>query len=159
MNEKEQAQIFKDYGEKVLGYIRGKGILGDDAEDLRSNVFVKFYASLDKFDSSKTSPSTWLYRITQNSVIDFYRTKKHFAELNEEMVFVDTSYDKVLTKETLTELGNALMKLDERARALVVLVYYDGTTLKEAAEKISISYSNAKLIMKKALSELKEFLD
>ena len=158
MTEEEKAQIFKDYGEKVLGYIRGKGITGDEAEDLRSNIFLKFYSSLDSFDPSKASPSTWIYRITQTTVIDYFRTKKHFGELNEDLVFIDKSYDQVLTNETLTELGQALIRLDERSRALIVLVYYDGITLKEAAAKINMSYSNSKLIMKKALSELKDFL-
>ena len=73
-------------------------------------------------------------------------------------MFVDTNYDKVLTNETLTELGQALMRLDDRERALIVLVYYDGITLKEAAAKINMSYSNSKLVMKKALSQLKDFL-
>ena len=158
MTEEEKSQIFKDYNAKVLGYIRGKGIAPDDAEDLRSQIFLKFYSSLENFDPSKSAPSTWLYRITQTAVIDFFRTKKHFAELNEEMVFVDKNFDNILTNETLTELGQALMRLDDRARALVVLVYYDGITLKEAAAKINMSYSNSKLVMKKALSELKDFL-
>ena len=74
------------------------------------------------------------------------------------MVFVYTNFDNVLTNETLTELGQALMRLDDRERALIVLVYYDGITLKEAAEKINMSYSNSKLVMKKALSQLKDFL-
>ena len=158
MTEEEKSQIFKDYSAKVLGYIRGKGIAPDDAEDLRSNIFLKFYSTLENFDPKKSAPSTWLYRITQTAVIDFYRTKKSFSELNEEMVFVDTNYDKVLTNETLTELGQALMRLDDRERALVVLVYYDGITLKEAAAKINMSYSNSKIVMKKALSQLKDFL-
>ena len=158
MTEEEKAQIFKDYSAKVLGYIRGKGIAPDDAEDLRSNIFVKFYSSLENFDPSKSAPSTWLYIITQTAFIDFFRTKKHFAELKEEMVIVDTNFDNVLTNETLTELGQALMRLDDRERALIVLVYYDGITLKEAAEKINMSYSNSKLVMKKALSQLKDFL-
>ena len=158
MTEEEKAQIFKDYSAKVLGYIRGKGIAPDDAEDLRSNIFLKFYSTLENYDSTKSSPSTWIYRITQSAVIDFYRTKKTFSELNEEMVFVDKNYDDILTNETLTELGQALMRLDDRERALIVLVYYDGITLKEAASKINMSYSNSKLVMKKALAQLKDFL-
>jgi len=158
VTEEEKAQIFKDYSAKVLGYIRGKGIAPDDAEDLRSNIFLKFYSTLENYDSTKSSPSTWIYRITQSAVIDFYRTKKTFSELNEEMVFVDKNYDDILTNETLTELGQALMRLDDRERALIVLVYYDGITLKEAASKINMSYSNSKLVMKKALAQLKDFL-
>ena len=137
----------------------GKGIGNSDAEDLCANIFVKFYNSLDKYDSSRCSPSTWLYRITQNTIIDFFRARKQFSELNEQMVFIDNSFDNVLTDETLTELSQALMKLDLRSRSLVVLVYYNCKTLKEAAAQLGMSYSNSKLVMKKALEELKEFLD
>lgn len=158
MTQQEKDQLYREYNKKILYYIRGKGISEQDAEDMCANIFVKFYNSLDTFDPSKASPSTWLYRITQNTVIDFFRQKKHFAELNEEMVFIDQGFDDVLNNETLTELAQALMKLDVRSRALVVLVYYDGKTLKEAAQQLNMSYSNSKIIMKKALSELKQFL-
>ena len=51
------------------------------------------------------------------------------------------------------------MKIEDRERALVILVYYYGKTLKEAAEIIKMSYSNAKLVMKKALYELRTFME
>ena len=158
MTQQEKDQLYRDYNKKIFYYIRGKGISEQDAEDMCANIFVKFYNSLDNFDPSKASPSTWLYRITQNTVIDFFRQRKHFAELNEEMVFIDQGFDDILNNETLTELAQALMKLDLRSRALVVLVYYDGKTLKEAAQQLDMSYSNSKIIMKKALLELKQFL-
>ena len=159
MTEQLKESIYKEYNKKILYYIIGKGIGNSDAEDLCANIFVKFYNSLDKYDSSRCSPSTWLYRITQNTIIDFFRARKQFSELNEQMVFIDNSFDNVLTDETLTELSQALMKLDLRSRSLVVLVYYNCKTLKEAAAQLGMSYSNSKLVMKKALEELKEFLD
>ena len=159
MTEQEKESLFKEYNKKIQYYIMGKGIAEADAEDMCDNIFVKFYNSLDTFDPTKSSPTTWLYRITQNTIIDYFRARKQFAELNDNMVFIDTNFDNVLTNETLTELSQALMKLDLRSRALVVAVYYDGKTLKEAAAELGMSYSNSKLIMKKALEELKEFLD
>ncbi len=75
------------------------------------------------------------------------------------MSYKEETLDSLLTEETLTELGQALMRLEDRERALVVLVYYDGKSLKEAAEILKMSYSNSKLVMKKALSELKNFMD
>lgn len=131
----------------------------DDAEDLCADVFVKFYDNAEKFDSSKASPSTLIYRITQTKLIDFYRTRKQHGELDEEIAYTDESLDNILTEETLTELGRALMRLDDRERALVVLVYYDDKTLKDAAAILKMSYSNSKLVMKKALAELKQFME
>jgi RNA polymerase sigma factor (sigma-70 family) len=84
--------------------------------------------------------------------------RKQHSELDEEIAYKDEALDDILNEETLNELAQALMRLDERSRALVVLVYYDNKTLKDSAAILRISYANAKIIMKKALSELKDFL-
>ncbi len=52
----------------------------------------------------------------------------------------------------------ALKKLSERDRNLIVYMYYDGMTMKAAAEKLGISYANAKIIVKKSLAALREAL-
>lgn len=159
MDQQQKDEIYRNYSKKVFYYMLGKGLNESDAEDLTANVFVKVYNKLDGFDSSKSSISTWIYRITQNTVIDFFRARKSFGELSEDIVYVDENFDKLAQTETLTELAQALMQLDERSRSLVVLVYYDGMTLKEAAEKTGMSYSNSKIIMKKALGTLKKILE
>ena len=158
MTQKEKDEIYKGYNRKVFYYFIGKHLDEDDAEDLTANVFVKFYDKSEFFDPSKSSPSTLIYLIAHNTLIDFWRVRKQHSELDEEIAYHDETLDNILTEETLTELGQALMRLDDRERALIVLVYYDGITLKEAAEKINMSYSNSKLVMKKALSQLKDFL-
>ncbi len=159
MTQAEKDSIYREYSRKVFCYLRGKGLSETDAEDLCANVFVKFYDKADSFDPSKASPSTLIYRISQNTLIDFWRTRKQNSVLDEEISYKDETLDKILTEETLTELGHALMKLEDRERALVVLVYYDDKTLKEAAGMLKMSYSNSKLIMKKALAELKNFME
>lgn len=159
MTQDEKDRIYREYNNKVFCYLRSKGLNETDAEDLCANVFVKFYDNADSFDSNKASPSTWIYRITHNTLIDFWRTSKQHSELDEEIPYKDETLDNLLSEETLTELGKALMQLEDRERALVVLVYYDGKTLKEAAEILKMSYSNSKLVMKKALSELKNFME
>lgn len=159
MTQKEKDEIYKEYSRKVFYYFVGKHLNEDDAEDLMANVFVKFYEKADGFDSEKASPSTLIYRIAHNTLIDFWRVRKQHSELDEEIAYKDETLDKILTEETLTELGQALMRLPDRERALVVLVYYDNKKLKEAAEILKMSYSNSKILMKKALAELKNFLE
>ena len=158
MTQSEKDAIYKDYNRKVFYYFIGKHLNEDDAEDLTANVFVKFYDKSDTFNPSKSSPSTLIYRIAHNTLIDFWRVRKQHSELDEGIAYHDETLDNILTEETLTELGQALMRLPDRERALVVLVYYDNKTLKEAAEILKMSYSNSKIIMKNALSELKAFL-
>jgi len=158
VTEQDKDQIYKEYNKKVLYYFLGKNLNKDDAEDLTANVFVKFYDKADFFDPTKASPSTLIYSIAHNTLIDFWRVRKQHSELDEEIAYKDETLDDILSEETLTELAQALMRLDDRSRALVVLVYYDNKTLKDSAAILRISYANAKIIMKKALSELKDFL-
>jgi len=46
-----------------------------DAEDITQEVFVKVLRHLKKFDHDK-SFKTWIFKITQNTSIDFFRKKK-----------------------------------------------------------------------------------
>ena len=60
-------------------------------------------------------------------------------------------------RDVLDTLADALMTLKVRERDLILLHYYKGLSLKEVAEKMGMSYINAKVIHKKALSGLKNY--
>lgn len=154
----DRERVYLDYRDKVRRYISGKVRNIHDIEDLTSDVFVKVYEKLEKFDGEKASVSTWVYTITRNTVIDFYRTNKTCEELPETLVSDDGVDENVIKEESLSELCDALESLDERSRDLIIFHYYKGLTLKEIAEKMSISYSYAKLLQNNALARLKDFL-
>jgi len=56
-------------------------------------------------------------------------------------------------------LADALEKLDQRERDIILLHYYRGETLKEVAEKMNISYSYVKILHNNALANLKELFE
>ena len=60
-------------------------------------------------------------------------------------------------RNMLDTLADALTTLKERERDLILLHYYKGLTLKEVADKMGMSYINAKVIHKKALSGLRTY--
>lgn len=162
----DKDDIYKEYHDKVMRYILGKNISPFDAEDICQSVFIKIMNNLDSFDKTKSSISTWIYTITQNTVYTHYRTtsraqKRFFFggdELSDDIGFVDTSFDNILNDESLNELAQALETLDDRSRNLIIYMYYDGMTMKAASEKLHISYANAKIIIKKSFAELREKL-
>ena len=59
--------IYRDYHDKVLGYIRSRINSPQDAEGIAADVFVKVYEKLDTFISSKVSLSTWFTRLQETS--------------------------------------------------------------------------------------------
>ncbi|SFP65042.1 RNA polymerase sigma-70 factor, ECF subfamily [Butyrivibrio proteoclasticus] len=152
-------QIYTDYKDKVFAYIRNHVNSHEDAEDLCADVFVKVYDKLDTFDESKARISTWIYSITSNTVIDFYRTNHIHSEIPEDLSDTKSSIEEdVLTQESLSELATALLKLSEEQRDIIVLRYYKGLTLQEVSKKMNLSYGITKLRHREALGKLQDIL-
>lgn len=157
-NKEKQEVIYLEYKDKVTGYIRGKVSNQADVDELVSKVFLKVVEKFDTFDSSKASISTWIYTITGNTVIDYYRGQKIYSEVDESFSYIDEGFNEITNKETLEELANALEKLDERSRDLIILHYYSGYKLKEVAEIMKMSYSNLRKIHDKAIATLGTYM-
>ena len=86
MNRTEEREaLYTAYSEKVRGYVFGKVANRHDAEDLVSDVFLKAYEKYPTFDADRASVSTWLYTITRNTVIDYFRTHRPGVELPEDL--------------------------------------------------------------------------
>ncbi|HCI73397.1 MAG TPA: hypothetical protein DHV42_02515 [Lachnospiraceae bacterium] len=151
-------QVYQDYSRKVMGYIRPRINNPADAEDLHSAVFTKVYEKFSTFDQTKASISTWVYTIARNTLIDFFRTNKIHDELGEEDIVEEDAFQGIFNEETLDELAEALKKLPEREREIILLHYYYNKQLKEIALKLHMSYSNCKLVHNKALMKLRQYL-
>lgn len=152
----DQSQIYEDYHMKVLRYIQGQVNDYYLAEDLCSDVFVKVYEKLESFNEKKASISTWIFTITRNTLIDYYRTRKVTSEIPENLVYEDDGFD--VDDESLEKLAKGLENLDERSRNLIIKHYYESKTLKEVAEELGISYAYSKILHQKALFLLKKYM-
>ena len=149
-------QIYLEYRKKVMGYIRARIRSFADAEDLCEDVFEKIQRKLGDFDESKASLNTWVFTITRNTVIDYFRRSKPSEELDENLSDVSEVDEGVLQNETLGELASALQALPEEMRAIIVLRYYDGKPLTEIAEIMGLSYGAVKLRHQSALVRLRK---
>ena len=156
MSHLDITQIYMEYQDRVMGYIYARLQSRADAEDLCQDVFEKVHTKLDRFDPEKASISTWIYSITRNSVIDYYRRSHPHDEINENMAVDDSIDDDILNDETLEELAEALEKLPTQLREIIVLRYYDGAPLTEIAKKMNLSYGAIKLRHAKALEMIRK---
>ena len=153
-----QDSLYLDYKDKVTAYVRSRIENKYDVEDIVSTVFLKIYQKIDSFDESKASLSTWIYTITRNTVIDYFREIKTHIEFLDEIEADTLSADSLVDDELLEDLAYALETLSERERDLIILHYYKGYTLKRISEMMDMSYINAKLIHTKALSMLRLYM-
>jgi len=152
------SRIYTEFHGKVMGYIRARVQSAADAEDLCSDVFEKVFVKIGDYDSEKSSLSTWIFTITRNTVIDFFRRSHPSDELDENLAD-DSEVDAALLRtETLSELAAALKRMPAQLQEIVVLRYYDGKPLTEIADRLGISYGAVKLRHQAALKGLREAL-
>ena len=138
-----------------MGYIAARVQRRADAEDLCADVFEKAFRKRDAFDESKASISTWIFTITRNTVIDYFRKTRPTEEPDENLASDDEVDEHLLSQETLSELATALNKLPEDLQDIIVLMYYDGKPMTEVATMMGLSYGAVKLRHQKALAQLK----
>jgi len=66
---------FRDHQSRLLGYVRSKMQSLQDAEDLVQDVYLQALHNLNALDAVDNLAG-WLYTVTRNRVIDWYRRKK-----------------------------------------------------------------------------------
>lgn len=155
MSHPDITTIYNEYHDRVMGYIYARLRSKEDAEDLCQDIFVKVHSKLESFDPTKASISTWIFSITRNSVIDYYRRSRPFSEMDENIPEDGEIDDDLLNDETLEELAAALAKLPLQLREIIVLRYYDALPLTEIAKKLNLSYGAIKIRHGKALQQIR----
>lgn len=168
MQQPSLEEIYNTYYKKIYSFVMRKISDVDITEDLVSDIFLKVAANLDRFDPDKACVSTWLYTIANNTVLDYYRTRKVYEPIPDENgseglmpeALVDTKdiESEIIANEELEELAKALEHISVRSRDVIVLHYYADMTLKDVARQMGMSYANIKIVHKKALQELRDAL-
>jgi RNA polymerase sigma-70 factor (ECF subfamily) len=125
-----------------------------DAWDLTQDAFIKAWKALAKFEN-RSKFSTWMFRISHNVVYDWKRKRKieSDGELDDNIFSIDRidpsarttpsmpeSPDKEMQKSELRQqIGEALAKLSEKHREVVLLREVQGLDYKEIAEILDCS--------------------
>jgi RNA polymerase sigma factor (sigma-70 family) len=147
MDEKEQRQRFQKIIEQHKGillkvartYCRNE----DDRQDLIQEMMIHIWQSIHKYNDQYRI-STWLYRISLNVAISFYRKNttraKKYTELNEQTAKIPIE-DKTEIEQQLDLLEQFISELKEIDKALMIL-YLEDKNHAEIAEILGMSASN-----------------
>lgn len=141
----ETAKVWEEFGNALRRFILKRIGDADAAEDILQDTFVKIHKNIGKLEDEKRLQA-WLYRITRNTVIDYYRSRKPTEELPELPQDVDSQHDSDgVAASDLAPCVRALMeRLPEKYREPLVSTEFDGLTQKEMGEKLGLSESGAK---------------
>ena len=168
VSEQTFADIVND--RKQMVYNTALGIVQNeaDAEDITQEVFVKVYEGLKDF-RREASISTWIYRITISTALDFEKQKKrqkrggllrrvfgnNEAEESPDFNHPGVTLDK---KEDASVLFFAIKKLPEKQKTAFLLHKIEGLTNNEIAEILGISLQAAESLQVRAKNNLRNYL-
>ena len=153
-------QLFANYRNKVFGYIFNRILNYADAEDLTADVFAKVVAHIDDYDPTKASHSTWIFVITRNTLIEYFRKQRIAENIDELQIPVsDEPIDDVIMAEQQELLAKALGELPEKMWDIIIARYYHGFRFAKIAEMMSMTEANARVTHGGALAKLRKIIE
>lgn len=141
-------KIMVHYRERMYGVIYNMTLNHSDAADLTQETFVKAFRSISKF-KRKSSFFTWLYRIGVNLTLTFLKRKRNRKFFSFEQFFGDSLYESqkgelasneinsaksTMLNELHEKLNEALSRLSDKHRTIVILYEIDGLSHKEISQ-------------------------
>jgi RNA polymerase sigma factor (sigma-70 family) len=159
MPKHKTVQVFTEYKDRLLGFVRKHLHSSDDSEDIVQEVFYQF-SKADELTEPIEQTGPWLYRSTKNLIINWQNKKKNVlekytapfpTEYDEETGetclkdFADILFDTAITPETeylrsfvWSEIKKAMSELPEAQREIFVQTEFEDLSFKEISKRSGV---------------------
>ena len=127
-----------------------------DQKDLEQEMVYQLWKSRKSF-RGRSKPSTWIYRVALNTAMVHLRKEKSRLQVQIEDI-PDSWSNSAKTSDALDKVYIALQNL-KRTEKAIMLLFLDGYNLKESAELLGLSHSNARVLMHRSKQKLKKLLN
>lgn len=131
-----------------------------DAMDAAQEALIRIYTKINSYEE-KAQFKTWVQRIVTNICIDKFRRSKPSVSIEEhELVFSDTQNveDEVMSTYVAKDIQDAIEKLPEHHRAVVVLRYLQDFSYNEIADSLGLPLNTVKSYLFRARHQLQALL-
>lgn len=141
----------------------------NDAEDIVQETFLRAYKQLHRYES-RSSFSTWLYRIATNRSLDLIRTRKFRGELpkleNEDkdpmemLPSPEPGPDRLAVSRQVEErVAAAMSELSQQERTAFVLRHFEGLSIEQISGTLGVGGNAAKHSIFRAVQKLRAALE
>jgi len=154
MTEREYNQCVNLYADSVYRFILKNLRHEEDSRDVVQTAFEKMWVNRAEVDNAKCK--SYLFTVAYHQMIDHLRKAKRISlrdEFKDDMRVIDRPVSN--TKKILEE---ALSRLSETQRSLVLLKDYEGYSYEEIGKITGLNESQVKVYLHRARIQLKNFL-
>ncbi|MFZ9387159.1 MAG: RNA polymerase sigma factor [Chitinophagaceae bacterium] len=154
MTEREYNECVTAHADNVYRFILKNLRHEEDARDVVQTAFEKMWRNRDTVDSQKSK--SYLFTVAYHQMIDHIRKVKRI-QLRED--FSDESKIENRPVNNLKKvLDEALSRLSETQRSLVLLKDYEGYSYAEIGTIMNLNESQVKVYLHRARVQMKEYL-
>jgi len=157
------AELCELYYRDVYSYIYYRVSNVQEAEDLTEDVFLKMVEAIRSCRArGGKSFLAWLFRIANNSVVDYYRRRavRNHLPLDEKHLPAHAGPEvSVETKLTQERLQQALLKLTDEQQQVIILKFIEGLSNAEIAQILGKSEGAIKSLQHRGLVSLRRILE
>src|SRR5690625_2948364 len=131
-----------------------------DAMDAAQEALIRVYTKINSYEE-KALFKTWVQRIVTNICIDKFRRKKPTVSIDEHnMIFTndDNVEEAIMLTDISKDIREAIDKLPERHRAVIILRYMEDFSYKEIADSLDLPLNTVKSYLYRARQQLQTLL-
>jgi RNA polymerase sigma-70 factor (ECF subfamily) len=160
LSKKENIEkLYNDFRKPLLRYITYKVSDSHTAEEILNDVFLKVFQSIDTL-KEKEKIQSWLYKITSNKIIDYYRSKKDtYVDFKEEILLIKEENTETVFNELNCCVESFLHKLPKQYSDSLKGVYLEEYSQKEYSAIHHIKLSTVKSHIKRGKESMKDFFE
>ena len=156
-------QLYDAYMERIYRFVYFRVEDQQTAEDITSQVFLKAWSNLDRFQFSRTPYLAWLYTIAHNAVIDHYRTRKVTTALDDVQLSQPDHSEAVENDIDLTvemrSVKSALRTLTDDQQKVLTLKFIEGMSNNEIARHLGKREGAIRALQMRGLQALAKQLE
>lgn len=156
------AEIYDRYAEPIYRYLYR--LLGDaaEAEDLTSEVFLRFLQALDTSRAPRDRLLGWLYRVARNLAMDWFRRegKRKTLSLDEELVANEDSPSTTVEERQIRQrLRRSINELAPSQQQVILLRFGEGLRVSEVSRLMGKSEGAIRVLQHRAVKRLSRLLE
>ncbi|RKF07368.1 sigma-70 family RNA polymerase sigma factor [Oceaniradius stylonematis] len=157
------AELFDFFAPRIKAYLRRLGLEDSAAEDIAQEVMIVLWHKANLFDPTKSSLSTWLFRVARNRRIDaLRRDKSGLLDPDEPMLRPAESPlpDAMMDGEQRdARVRDALAGLPEEQVGLIRMAFFLGYSHSRIADETGLPLGTVKSRIRLAFGRLRRALE